>query len=61
MLYNICQYCITTVIYVSQKRLMQAGGVFRCPSGLSCNAYVFRVNKLLILLLQGQRKLDMNT
>ncbi len=29
-------YCITTVIYTSQKGLMQAGGVFRCPSGLSC-------------------------
>ncbi len=28
--------CITTVIYMSQKGLMQAGGVFRCPSGLSC-------------------------
>ncbi len=37
MLYlYICQYCITTVIYMSQKGLMQAGGVFCCPSGLSC-------------------------
>ncbi len=27
---------MTTVIYMSQKGLMQAGGVFRCLSGLSC-------------------------
>ncbi len=32
----ICQYCITMVIYMSQKGLRQAGGVFRCLSGLSC-------------------------
>ncbi len=32
----VCQYFISTVIYMSQKGLMQAGGVFRCPSGLSC-------------------------
>ena len=36
MLYIYCLYCITTVIYMSQKGLMQAGGVFRCPSGVSC-------------------------
>ncbi len=36
MLYIYCQYCITMVIYMSQKGLMQAGGVFHCPSGLSC-------------------------
>ena len=28
---HICQYCITTVVYMSQKGLMQAGGVCRCP------------------------------
>ncbi len=32
----IYQYCITTVIYLSQKGLMQPGGIFRCPSSLSC-------------------------
>ncbi len=25
---HVCQYCITTVIYLSQKGLMQAGGIF---------------------------------
>ncbi len=35
-----CQYCITTVIYMSQKGLMQAGGVFSCPRGLSCYRYM---------------------
>ncbi len=40
MLYIDCQYCITTVIYMSQKGLMQAGGVFRCPRGPSC-CYAF--------------------
>ncbi len=28
---HICRYCITTVIYMSQKGLMQAGGVFPLP------------------------------
>ncbi len=37
MLY-ICQYCINMVIYMSQKGLRQAGGVFCCLSGLSCFA-----------------------
>ena len=32
----ICQYFFTTVVYMSQKGLMQAGGAFRCSSGLSC-------------------------
>ncbi len=35
MLY-ICQDCITMVIYMSQKGLRQAGGVFCCLSGHSC-------------------------
>ncbi len=37
---HICQYGITTVIYLSQKGLMQAGGIFRCPSGLSCWSFI---------------------
>ena len=36
MLYIDLQYCVTTVIYMSQEGLMQAGGVFHCLSGLSC-------------------------
>ncbi len=35
MLY-IGQCCITMVIYMSQKGLRPAGGVFRCLIGLSC-------------------------
>ncbi len=42
MLY-ICQYCITMVIYMSQKGLRQAGGVFRCLSGLSCCLFFFLI------------------
>ena len=35
----ICQYCITSVIYMPQKGFMQAGGISCCPRGLSCNGY----------------------
>ena len=34
MLYIYCQYCITTVIYMSQKGLMQAGGFSAVPAVL---------------------------
>ncbi len=37
-----CCYCITTLIWMSRKSLL-AGGVFRCPSGLSyllCHGFV---------------------
>ncbi len=58
------QYCNTTVIYMSQKGLMQAGGVFRCPSGLSCSnchvrgkacplAKVLDIADTLFFLLRG--------
>ncbi len=49
----ICQYCITTIIYMSQKGLIQAGGVSRCPSGLSCfNAYDFNWQNAVVFAIQ---------
>ena len=59
---HICQYCITMVIYMPQKGLKQASGVFRCPGGLCCWNIAFSFSDVPLMLgrtILGVRDLAM--